>query len=177
MAQVIANAYHLDNCPLLVQAIVKGDKVRVLEYSARLGGGSKYKTMQNVTDYNVLRACAMSMLGKNPGVPVIRHKDKCFSKCHLYVTGGQLCEIQGLDSLISEGTIDEFLPTTPMGVHIDSPSSSGNRIGNVFITADNYIELQRKVEKAISTIKVINEKGEDMLLRDMYLNQPPYKKV
>ena len=175
IANIIAKAYHLDNTPLLLQAIVKGDKVSVLEYSARLGGGSKYKTIENVTGFNVLRACAMSMLGRKPEIPQIVDRKLCYSKCHFYVSGGQLCDITGLEELKTEGIIDEFLPTSPMGVRKNSPSSSGDRIGCVFITAADYIELQRKVEIAVSRIKAIDEFGNDMLLRDMYLNQPPYQ--
>ncbi len=175
IAQKIVNAYHLDNCPLLVQAIVKGDEVSILEYSARLGGGSKYKTIQNVTGFNVLRACAESMLGRIPVIPEIRNENLCYSKCHFYVTGGRLCQITGLDELIKSKVIDEFLPTTPMGVEIEKPTSSGNRIGSVFITARDYLDLQHKVEEAVQNIHVINEEGKDMLMRGMYLNHVPYK--
>ena len=174
IANRIAKAYHLENTPLLVQAIVDGDNVNVLEYSARLGGGSKYKTIQNVTGFNVLGACAESMLGRKPEIPQMAKSGLCYSKCHFYVTGGKLCQINGIEQLISEGVIDEFLPTTPMNVVINKPTSSGNRIGSVFITAKDYLELQQKVETAVQRIQVINEKGEDMLIRDMYLSQPPY---
>lgn len=175
IANKLAAAYHLDNTPLLLQAIVKGDKVNVLEYSARLGGGSKYKTIQNVTGFNVLRACAMSMLGMQPEIPVIEDRKQCYSKCHFYVKGGNLCEINGIEELIQEGVIDEFLPTSPMGVRKNPPSSSSDRIGCVFITASDYSELQRKVEMAVNRLQVLDENGDDMLIRDMYLNQPPYK--
>ena len=175
IANKIAKAYKLDNTPLLIQAIVKGNKVSVLEYSARLGGGSKYKTIKNVTGFNVLRACAMSMLGMKPTIPPITDKGLCYSKCHFYVSGGQLCEIRGLDELLKEGIIDEFLPTSPLGVQKNPPSSSGDRIGCVFITAKDYIELQQKVETAVSRIQAIDENGKDMLIRSMYLNQPPYQ--
>lgn len=174
IANIIAKTYHLENTPLLVQAIVDGNDVNVLEYSARLGGGSKYKTIQNVTGFNVLGACAESMLGRKPVIPIIEDKKLCYSKCHFYVTGGKLRQIKGIEQLINEGIIDEFLPTTPLNVMINKPTSSGNRIGSVFITANNYSELQNKVETAVQRIQVINEKGEDMLIRDMYLNNPPY---
>lgn len=174
IANIIARVYQLDNTPLLVQAIVKGDKVSVLEYSARLGGGSKYKTIENVTGFNVLRACAMSMLGMKPEIPQMEDRGLCYSKCHFYVSGGRLCEIRGLNELLKEGIIDEFLPTSPMGVQKNPPSSSGDRIGCVFITAKDYTELQEKVETAVNRIQAINENGNDMLIKSMYLGQPPY---
>ena len=45
----------------------------------------------------------------------------------------------------------------------------------VFITAKHYEELQQKVETAVKRIQAIDENGHDMLIRDMYLNQPPYQ--
>ena len=62
-----------------------------------------------------------------------------------------------------------------MGVRKNPPSSSSDRIGCVFITASDYSGLQRKVEMAVNRLQVLDENGNDMLIRDMYLNQPPYK--
>lgn len=175
IANKIAQVYHLDNTPLLIQAIVKCDEVSVLEFSARLGGGSKYKTIQNVTGFNVLRACAMSMLGLKPEIPQMEDRGLCYSKCHFYVTGGRLLEIRGLKELIDDSIIDEYLPNSPMGVVKRPPTSSGDRIGCVFITAKDYTELQQKVETAVKRIQAIDEYGNDILIRSMYLGQPPYK--
>lgn len=116
----------------------------------------------------------MSMLGMKPEIPPIEDKGLCYSKCHFYVSGGRLCEIRGLDELLKERIIDEFLPTSPMGVQKNPPSSSGDRIGCVFITANDYFELQQKVETAVSRIQAIDENGNDMLIKSMYLGQPPY---
>ena len=38
IANKIAKAYEVDNSPLLIQAMINGDDVRVIEFSARLGG-------------------------------------------------------------------------------------------------------------------------------------------
>lgn len=177
VANKIAKAYHLDNTPLLVQAIVKGDKVSVLEYSARLGGGSKYKTIQNVTGFNVLGACAESMLGRKPVIPEMENKGLCYTKCHFYTTGGKLCKIEGLDELMESGVIEEFLPTTPLGVTFKKPSSSGDRFGCIWISAKNYTELKEKILKAVNTIKALDENGVDILDRSMYLNQVDYSEL
>ena len=41
-AQKVANAFALKNSPMLMQVITDGNKIRVLEFSARTGGGVKY---------------------------------------------------------------------------------------------------------------------------------------
>lgn len=174
IAQKIVKPFELENTPLHLQAIVDGDKVRVLEFSARIGGGAKYLTIQNSTGFNMLRACMLSMLGEKPDIPVIEHRKKCYSRCHFYTIGGRFENIEGIDELMKDSIIDEFIPTKPFGVPCSSASSSGDRIGSIWITADNYAELKDKILRAVNTIKVLNEKGEDILDRSMYLNQVDY---
>jgi hypothetical protein len=166
--EAIAKAYEVNNSPLLIQAIINGDDVRVIEFSARLGGGAKYKTIQNVTGFNVLRANLDSMLGEVPEVK-IHNTGKCYSRCHIYLTGGKFVAIEGLEELVNNGTIKEYVLTRPFGVNVNSPVSSSDRVASVFIEANNQIDLDNKVKMAISTLKVLDENGNDILKRDMYL--------
>lgn len=174
IAQKIVKPFGLENTPLHLQAIVNGDKVRVLEFSARIGGGAKYLTIQNSTGFNMLHACMLSMLGEKPEKPNIQPTDKCFSRCHLYTTGGTFGSIEGLDSLMKESVIEEFIPTKPFGVLCKPANSSGDRIGSIWISANNYTELKKKILKAIKTIKVMDGNGNDILDRSMYMNQVDY---
>ena len=177
IAQKIAVVFKLENTPLHLQAIVHGDSVSVLEFSARIGGGAKYLTIQNSTGFNILHACMLSMLGEKPEVPVVEHRDKCYSRCMFYTVGGVFDRIEGIDDLIKDSTIDEFIPTKPFGVLCNSASSSADRIGSIWITAGSYTELKDKILKAIHTIRVLNENGEDILDRSMYLNQVDYSLI
>lgn len=167
VANKIAKGYEVDNSPLLVQAMINGDDVKVIEFSARLGGGAKYKTIQNVTGFNVLRANLESMLGEKPKVE-INDDGRCFSRCHIYVEGGVFSAIEGLEQLQQRGIIDEYVLTKPFGVETGSPKSSSDRVASVFISASSKEELANKIKDAISNIKVLNENGKDMLFREMY---------
>ena len=169
IANKIASAYEVDNTPLLIQAIIKGDEVKVIEFSARLGGGAKYKTIQNVTGFNVLRANLESMLGEKPEVDIM-DDGRCYSRCHIYTNGGVFTSIEGLEDLQLRGIIDEYVLTKPFGVTTGSPKSSSDRVASVFISASSKEELGKRVYEAISQIRVLDEKGEDMLFRGMYKN-------
>lgn len=114
IAARIAKAYGVSNSPLLIQAIVQGDDVNVVEFSARLGGGAKYKTIERVTGFNVLAANVQSMLGKLPEVKVKRDK-KYYSRTHLYTTGGTFAGVEGVDTLKSHGVIEEYVQNRPVG--------------------------------------------------------------
>lgn len=168
VANKIARAYEVNNSPLLIQAIINNDDVRVIEFSARLGGGAKYKTIENVTGFNVLRANLESMLGEVPSVE-IQDSGKCYSRCHIYLTGGKFMAIEGLDELVKNDIIKEYVLTRPFGVNVNSPASSSDRVASVFIEAKDQLELDNKVKTAISTLKVLDEDGNDILKRDMYL--------
>ena len=167
VANKIARGYEVDNSPLLVQAMVNGDDVKIIEFSARLGGGAKYKTIQNVTGFNVLRANLESMLGEKPEV-VINDDGRCYSRCHIYVNGGVFKAIEGLDQLQQSGIIDEFVLTKPFGVTVGPPKSSSDRVASVFISANSKDELEQKIRVAMDTLKVLDENGFDMLFRGMY---------
>lgn len=169
VANKIAKGYEVDNSPLLVQAIVNGDDVKVIEFSARLGGGAKYKTIQNVTGFNVLRANLESMLGEKPEIK-INDDGRYYSRCHIYTNGGLFIAIKGLEDLQQRSIIDEYILTKPFGITTGSPKSSSDRVASVFISASTKDELKQKIKEAITQIKVVNEKGEDMLFRGMYKN-------
>ncbi|MBQ4532049.1 MAG: ATP-grasp domain-containing protein [Alistipes sp.] len=168
IANKIAKAYEVKNSPLLIQAIINNHDVRVIEFSARLGGGAKYKTIEHVTGFNVLRANLESMLGELPEVK-IHNTRKCYSRCHIYLTGGKFMAIEGLDELVKNGIIKEYILTRPFGVNVNAPASSSDRVASIFIEAKEQIDLDNKVKKAISTLKVLDENGNDILNRDMYL--------
>ena len=168
IAKKIAKGYGVTNSPLLMQTIVNGDSVKVLEFSARIGGGAKYQTIEKVTGFNVLKANLESMLGERPDVSFVPSK-KYYSRCHIYLIGGTFETIEGLESLKEEGIIEEFIITKPFGVLVNPPKSSSDRVASILLVADSRDELDNKIKYAIKTIKVLNNRGEDILSREMYL--------
>ena len=167
IAEKIADVYEISNSPLLVQTIVKGDKVRVVEFSARLGGGAKYKTIQNVTGFNVLRANLNSMLGETPVINVTQSNKAC-SRCHLYTKGGTFMGILGLEELLNEGIIEDYILTRLAGTKVSAPTSSGDRVASVFIAANDMEDLRTRVKTVMNRISILDQNGNDILLREMY---------
>ena len=50
----ICNAFELEKGPMLIQAILCNQELYVLEFSARMGGGSKYKFIQYVSGIDIM---------------------------------------------------------------------------------------------------------------------------
>ena len=152
----------------MIQSIVNGDEVKVLEFSARLGGGAKYQTIEKVTGFNVLRANLDSMLGEQPNVS-FEPSTKFYSRCHLYVIGGQFERLDGIDILKSNGIIEECIITRASGSIVSAPKSSSDRVASLLFQADSHEELNQKIKQGINTVKVLDNHGNDILCRDMYL--------
>ena len=167
IAQKIANAYGLINSPLHIQTLVKEDDVDVIEFSARLGGGAKFRTIQEVTGFNILSANLDVMLGEKPIIEFNRSK-KHFTRCFLYLTGGIFASSEGFDKCVEEGLIDEYVMIRPYGVYAKSPRASNDRVASFLASDEDEEILKEKVKKALLTIKIFNENGEDILKRDMY---------
>lgn len=167
IAQKIAKAYGLVNSPLHIQTLVKGDDVDVIEFSARLGGGAKYKTIQNVTGFNILNANIDVMFGQVPEISFNR-SSKRFTRCFLYLTGGIFASATGFEENVKDGTIDEYVMIRPFGVYAQSPRASNDRVASILVSDIDQFRLKEKVKKALLSIHIYNEKGEDILKRDMY---------
>ena len=56
VVQKIADAFNLVNSPLLIQLIVDGDCVKVVEFSARTGGGEKLQMLREYCGFDAARA-------------------------------------------------------------------------------------------------------------------------
>ncbi len=174
VAQKIAEAFEITNAPLLIQSLIDGDRVNVIEFSARIGGGAKFKDIEFFTGFNILKANTLSMLGKSPDI-YMEDKQKVSSRCHLYVKGGRFSQVDGVKELLDEGVIEEFVQTKPYGVEVASPKSSSDRVASFFISASDKDRLRDKVLLALNRIQIKDDMGNDMLERGMYTDEKAIK--
>lgn len=167
IAEKIARVFGIKNSPLIIQTIVKGDNIHVIEFSARLGGGAKYKTIETVTGYNVLKANLRSMMGETPEV-VLHRNNKLYSRCHLYTKGGILSEIKGLEKAQCNGLIEDYFVNRVPGAALSFPTSSGDRVASILFSAPSIQELKAKITEVMNSIEIISDEGKDIFLREMY---------
>lgn len=167
IAEKIAEVFEIKNSPLIVQTIVRGDNVSVIEFSARLGGGAKYKTIETVTNFNVLRANLLSMLGKTSEITPVK-SNRYYSRCHFYTTGGVFNRFEGHMDLQNKGVVEDFIINRTSGTVLSEPRSSGDRVGSSLISDNSVDGLRKRVMQVISGIRILDNDGNDIFLRDMY---------
>lgn len=171
VGQKIADAFGLKDTPMLVQMKVENDKIYVLEFCARTGGGIKYRLLPKVSGFDVVKAVADLTLGEKPQCIV--------SKCSgyivdefLYCKEGVLDRVEGLEELKQDGIIDHYEIYKSKGFRFGTASCSGDRVAYFSVLADTQEELKRLYEIACNRVKVISEDGTDLLRREVMKFMP-----
>ncbi len=165
--QKIADAFALKNSPMLVQLISDGNRISVLEFCARTGGGIKFRLIKKFSGFDVITAVIDLTLGKKPHVDTSKHRDVFIVNEFIYCKPGVFERLEGFEELLKDGVITEYYPMKQKGMEIKTIASSGDR-GAVFtIEADNLEDIKKKQKTARDRIKIIAQDGTDIARHDL----------
>ena len=166
-AQKIADAFGLKNSMMLIQLISDGEEIYVLEFSARTGGGVKYRLIRQVSGFDVIKAAVDLTLGQVPHVQIQEPVAKYISNVFLYCHSGVFDRLEGFEELKREGILEEYFLFKWKGAQMTGTSSSGDRIAGFTILGNSLEQLQEKYELASSRIRVLDPEGRDILRHDL----------
>lgn len=167
IANDIARVFELENTPLLIQTLVDGDEVNVIEFAARIGGGSKHRTIQIKTGFNIIHANVEAVLGNIPEVKIAPN-DYFYSRIHIYPYPCTFDHFEGHEDLLKEGLIEELIPYKTSGMSSSQSWSSSDRVGSFLVKAKSKDELKVKIDTVINRLKVIDSNGKDVMNREIY---------
>lgn len=163
IAQNIAKGFGLRNTPFFYQAILTCDRVNVLEFAPRVGGGLSYYMIKNFVGFDAVEAVVDSFLG----IPVSRSyhaPEKIYRTCLLYAKPCTFDHIEGMEELKAKGVIKESFITKAKGDVIDGDMRSSNRVGSCVVEGNDMDELQERVSRFYSLVKVIDIHGNNMAI-------------
>jgi len=167
ICQRIVNAWNLHDTPLLVQMIQKGDNYNVLEFSARMGGGSKYRLIEVLSGVDIMKVYVEMVMGDKPKVaPAKQHNNAIMS--YIYCYPGVYKSVEGLDELKEKGVItDYFIYRGPDSV-IEKSNTSSDRAAGFLVVGASQEEVEEKLAGANDKLRVLNDKGEDIMRHDLF---------
>lgn len=166
-AQKIADAFGLKNTPMLIQLISDGERIAVVEFCARTGGGIKFLMIKKISGFDVVKAVVDLTLGGKPHVEQIQKADKLTVNEFVYCKPGELVCMEGAQQLLEEGTVVEFSQFKSPGHTFGEIRSSGDRLAYFSVEAETDQELTRKHERANQLLKAIGSRGEDLIRHDL----------
>lgn len=167
VAQQIADAFELKNCPMLIQMINDGKRVSVLEFCARTGGNMKYLLIKRSCGFDVIKAVIDLTLGEKPHVELREPEAKYVVNDFIYCRPGVFDRLEGFDELVQTGVLSDYCPLRPKGMQIRGVTSSSDRIAGFTVTADTLEEFNRKHQTVVDSVKVIDTEGNDIMRHDL----------
>ena len=166
IAQDISKAFNLDNTPLLIQMIVNNNEINVIEFSARMGGGSKYKLIEVLSGVNIMSKYVDRVLGGYPEVNPFKKVGYC-KMVYIYCHPGIYDHMEGLDVMKEKGMIDEYFLYKTKGMEICKAETSSDRPAGYLCSAKTVKELQEKIYYVDSHVKAVSSVGEDMMIHGL----------
>ena len=167
VAQQIADAFSLKNCPMLIQMIHDGKRVSVLEFCARTGGNMKYLLIKRACGFDVIKAVIDLTLGQKPHVELSAPEAKHIVNDFIYCKPGTFDRMEGFEELRQQGILTDYCPLRPKGMQIRGVTSSSDRIAGFTVTADSLEEFNRKHRLIVDTVKIIDTEGNDIMRHDL----------
>ncbi|MCI2228378.1 ATP-grasp domain-containing protein [Polaribacter sp. MSW13] len=155
----ISQAFDLKNVLLLIQLIINDDGVFVIEFSSRIGGGSKHHFIKKIRDYNVLD-CFLATIERK----TIRPKNnmllfKNASVNYIYTKKGVFNKVIGVELLLEKKIIEDFYLYKNCGTEITNNISSSDRPAGYLIADNDNLVYQHKFETAKKEIEILGEDG------------------
>ena len=172
IATNIKKGFRLNNTPFFMQTIVKGDDVSVIEFAPRIGGSLSSYLIETITGFDMISASVSSYL-EEPVKVEFHAPDHFVTTNIMYAYKGVLDHVEGQDELLADGVIEKFMYSKTKGMEIDSDNQmdSRNRVASYVIRGGSIDELLEKVERANSTLKIVDDKGKDIMRKNAFLTR------
>lgn len=164
----IAKAFQLNNIPLLIQLIENRGELNVIEFSARIGGGTKYKFIEYMSGIDIVNKFLDMVLKGECEHNSVELQNKQIELNYLYVYKGVFSSISGVEELIKKNIIKEWFQYKRLGSEVSKVETSGDRVAGMLLVGNDLQELSYKRGKSLSRLSVYDEANKDILIRDIF---------
>lgn len=166
----IAKAFHLENTPLMFQIKIDGDSIYVLELMPRIGGGQSYWNIKKLTGFDMVSAAIDSFEGKEPAI--VYHAPHMITVTNnVYTVSGVYDHVVNNEQLFAEKLVEEFKVMRAPGEEIVGDLSTGNRVCTFIVSGHLWNEVLEKISRVIQLLDVIDEHGNSMMRKDIFLHE------
>lgn len=165
IAERLARAFDLDNTPLMMQTIVNGSEINIIEFGARIGGGENYHLIHELTGYDIIDESINSFLGKEIGLNYDAAHEYLFDN-YIYMKPGMYGEMRIDPKIMADILYSNVYRKA--GAEVGADISSNNRVGVFVVKASDTDTLQAKASRVIANMEVYGLDGTPMMRKDIY---------
>lgn len=167
ICQQIADVYELKNSPLLVQMIVGNGEYNVVEFSARMGGGSKYHLINVLSGIDIMKVYVEMVMGEKPHVEPKRQWKNALMN-YVYCKPGTFVELKNFEELKQNGLIYSYFTYKMPGAVIEKSNTSSDRVAGFLVVGNSEEEVKEKLNRANNQLQVLNSEGKDIMRHDFF---------
>jgi biotin carboxylase len=165
IAKKLTLCFGLKNGPMLIQLLYDGENISVVEFSARIGGGSKHHFIKKMTGFDLLDWYVNLLINEIKEIEV-HQMYKFGSMNYIYAKNATINEFNGFDTLKNKGIIEQFFYYKTKGMKINSHISSADRPAGYMISDNLYEQYIYKTKFAKEHIEISDENNNDMILHE-----------
>ncbi|WP_297095259.1 ATP-grasp domain-containing protein [uncultured Draconibacterium sp.] len=167
IAKQISDSFGLAHTTLMIQAIVNGNDISVIEFGARIGGGENYKIVELLTGYDIIEAGINSFFHRQMETNYVQPTEY-ISDTYIYVQPKVLGEIIGFEKAKEQNLIEYSNIYKVKGTQIGRDLSSNNRVGAFIVKASSTEKCVNNINQVLDIIEVYDEKGNPIMYKDIY---------
>lgn len=168
IAQQIVDVWNLKDTPLLVQMIVKGDEYNVLEFSARMGGGSKYRLIQVLSGVDIMKVYVEMVMGNRPHVEPRKQWNNAVMS-YVYCKPGEYTALEGFEEQKKVGNILDYFVYRMAPSKIEKSDTSSDRVAGFLVAGNSEDAVNQKLQFVNSKLKVLDADGTDIMRHDLVI--------
>lgn len=169
-ADKITRAFTLDNVPMFMQIMIKGDNINVIEFAGRMAGGFGYQTIYDSTGFDWFEATINGFL-RIPNHVSYHAPDGYITVSHVYGYPCVFGELKGYQELLKDGTIGHVLLPKSRGMKVTENSANGSLVAYM-IHQDKTIDgLLAKIQKTFDCVELYDINGKPCLNKKLHLTK------
>jgi len=167
IAEKIASVYGINSGPLLIQLIYDGKEISVIEFSSRIGGGSKHHFIKKMTGFDLLDWYVNPHHCTTDSINISQNFNfGCIN--YVYAQNGTINKFVGFDDLKKLGVIEEFFFYKTVGMKINNHISSTDRPAGYMIVDNDLESFNLKTTTADATIQILDDDMNDLVIHSIY---------
>lgn len=167
-ADRIAEAFRLKDCPMLIQAIVDGDHISVVEFSARMGGGTKYRLIEYMSGIDIMQVYVKRILGEENQKIETVSSGKFVELDYVYAYNGIVRSLKNFKHLKKEKVIEDYFQYKKEGSVIEKHSTSSDRIAGFLLAAESKKQLFEKRRYALGQLDILDDENRSIMYKDCF---------
>ncbi|RAK04198.1 phosphoribosylaminoimidazole carboxylase (NCAIR synthetase) [Halanaerobium saccharolyticum] len=172
LAQKIVNEFGIVNGPIYFQFLIGEEGIKVNEIACRIGGAYEGDFMPELTGVDILKMMVELAAGQEIGKTALTDYSLQGNSNHLssqlfFAGPGKIRRITEINKILKFPGVLKAGLNYELGNIIPEIENATARAGYFIVLAENKNQLQKRVEAVYDNLKIIDQDGNNLVLREI----------